>query len=82
MIQLDFNADLINEPTSRSLATGKNVTVFNVKLSERTMNLNTGNKFIYQNESFEIMNREPVESRVNYFKFNCIRKIGEMTVAA
>lgn len=81
MVILDFNSDLISEPTCRSLATGKRVTVFNVKLSDKTMNLNTGNKFTYDDESFEIMNREPVEAPVSYFKFNCVRQSTELSIA-
>lgn len=81
MIKLDFATDLIGEPISRNLALGKLITVFNVKLSDKTMNLNTGNKFEYRDESFEIMNREPVQSAVNYFKFNCVRNQRELPIA-
>jgi hypothetical protein len=63
--------ELINPPESRTLAMGKVITAFNVKITEKTVNLNTGVKFEYNNELFEIMNREPVQSVTNYLKFNC-----------
>lgn len=69
---LEFTDDeLIGRPESRALATGKVITAFNVKITEKTINLNTGVKFEYNNEMFEIMNREPVQSDVDYLKFNC-----------
>lgn len=72
MINLKFTEDeLISKPESRSLATGKVITAFNVKITEKTVNLNTGVKFEYQNEFFEIMNREAVHSTTDYLKFNC-----------
>lgn len=71
MIILKFTDDeLVNKPESRSLATGKVITAFNVKITEKTVNLNTGVKFEYENELFEIMNRELVNSTVDYLKFN------------
>jgi hypothetical protein len=66
--------ELIAEPEQRNLATGKSILSFNVKLSDKIINLNTGNKFHYQNESYEIMNKETVNSPVSYIKFNCIHK--------
>ena len=69
--------ELIGKPEARNLATGKSIMAFNIKISDKTVNLNTGHKFAYQNESYEIMNRQPVQSKVNYFKFNCVRK-GEL----
>jgi hypothetical protein len=62
--------ELIGQPESRALATGKVITAFNVKITEKTVNLNTGTKFEYQDEQFEIMNRELVHSAVDYLKFN------------
>ena len=76
MNTLEFTEDeLIREPQARSLVTGKSIMVFNVRVSEKTTNLNTGNKFAYQNESYEIMTREPVQAPISYLKFNCVRKI-------
>ena len=69
--------ELVGEPEQRNLATGKSILSFNVKLSDKIINLNTGNKFAYQNESYEIMNKETVNSPVSYIKFNCIHKVGD-----
>jgi hypothetical protein len=66
--------ELVSEPEERKLATGKSILSFNVKLSDKIINLNTGNKFDYQNELYEIMNKESVNSPVSYIKFNCIHK--------
>ncbi len=72
MDKLIFTDDeLVNQPESRSLATGKVITAFNVKITEKTVNLNTGVKFEYKDEMFEIMNREPVQSKPDFYKFNC-----------
>lgn len=69
---LEINRDeLIGEPVSRNLILGKSITVFNIKSSQKTNDLNTGKKFEYQNESFEI--REQVQAPVSYTKFNCVR---------
>lgn len=67
--------ELVGEPEQRNLATGKSILAFNVKLSDKIINLNTGNKFEYQNESYEIMNKESVNSPVSYIKFNCIHRV-------
>lgn len=66
--------ELIREPEARNLNLGKSIMVFDLKITDKTTNLNTGNKFSYQNESYEIMNREPVQAPVNFLKFNCIHK--------
>lgn len=71
---LEINRDeLIGEPISRDLILGRSIMVFNIKSSQKTNDLNTGKKFEYQNESFEIKNRELVEAPVSYTKFNCVR---------
>jgi hypothetical protein len=67
--------ELVGEPVSRVLILGKSITVFNIKNSRKTNDLNTGKKIEYQNESFEIMNRELVQAPVSYTKFNCVRYI-------
>jgi hypothetical protein len=66
--------DLVGEPEKRQLVIGKRVTVFNLKISDRTENLNTGQKLLYDDKTYEIMNREYVNSTVDYLKFNCIFK--------
>lgn len=75
MTVLEFSRNELNaEPEERKLVTGKKIVVFNIKLSDKTTNLNTGKKFDYQNDSYEIMNREPVDSPAPYVKFNCVRR--------
>jgi hypothetical protein len=71
---LKINDDeLIREPLARQLVTGKNIMVFNIRESEKTHHLNTGNRIDYQNQLYEIMTREAVQSPISYTKFNCIR---------
>ncbi len=69
--------ELIGEPEARTLVMNKSIMSFNVKITEKTANLNTGNKFDYDNISYEIMNRESVEAPVSYIKLNCIRKVAK-----
>ena len=72
MDKLTFTDDeLINPPESRSLVTGKIITAFNVRITKKMVDLNTGVKFEYKDELFEIMNREHVNSVSDYLKFNC-----------
>lgn len=66
--------ELIREPEARNLNLGRSIMVFDLKITDKTTNLNTGNKFTYQNELYEIMNREPVQAPESFLKFNCIRK--------
>jgi len=73
---LEFSRhELTSEPEERHLNFNRTIVVFNINLSEKVSNLNTGNKFNYQNEIFEVMNREPVNEPINYIKFNCTRKV-------
>jgi hypothetical protein len=73
---LEFTREeLVGEPETRNLVNGKSIIVFNIKMSEKINNLNTSNKFVYQNELYEIMNRESVDSPNSYVKFNCVPKI-------
>jgi hypothetical protein len=67
--------ELVGEPEPRKLATGKNIISFNVRVSEKIENLNSGHKFDYQSGLYEIMNREPVDAPVKYVKFNCVQQI-------
>ncbi len=69
--------ELVGEPVSRNLITGKSITVFNIKSSQKTNDLNTGRKFNYEDESFEIMNREQVQAPISYTKFNCVRYLSK-----
>jgi hypothetical protein len=76
MFTLEFTRnELIGDPEPRQLVTGKSVLVFNIISSPKTDNLNSGSKFTYQNELYEIMNRELVDSPKNYIKFNCLRRV-------
>ena len=77
---LEFaRTDLVSEPEDRHLNMNKSIVVFNIQKSDKLNSLNTGSKFIYQDETYEVMNREPVDSPKNYIKFNCVRKV--MTVS-
>lgn len=79
MAILEFTADeLIHEPEARFLVTGKSIMVFNMKISDKTAHLNTSDKFDYNDESFEIMTREPVQAPVSYLKFNCVRRAAKV----
>lgn len=66
--------ELIGMPETRNLANGKSIIAFNLKISDKTVNLNTGQKLQYKDELYEIMNREPVQSTIDYLKFNCFLK--------
>jgi hypothetical protein len=72
MKNTEFTAeDLVGEPESRTLATGKEILSFKVKKSEKTNSLNTGDKFYYRKQLFEIMNRERYQTKDEFLKFNC-----------
>lgn len=64
--------ELIRPPLYRQLVTGKNIVVFNIIASEKICELNTGNKIDYENQLYEVMNREAVQSPISYTKFNCV----------
>lgn len=73
---LEFSRnELVSEPEERNLNFNRSIVVFNISTSDKTGNLNTGNKFNYENETYEVMNREPVDSGIKYIKFNCVRKV-------
>lgn len=72
---LEFTkTELIDEPLERQLNMSRSIVVFNIKKSDKTNNLNTGQQFNYEQEIYEIMNREQVESVKDYVKFNCVLK--------
>lgn len=72
---LEFElSDLIAPPTERKLNINRSIVVFNIKTSDKTIGLNTGNVFTYEDDAYEIMNRENIDSPDNYVKFNCLRK--------
>ena len=66
--------ELVGDPETRNLVNGKRVVAFNLRISDKTVNLNTGQKLHYENGIYEIMNREPVQSTIDYLKFNCFLK--------
>lgn len=75
---LEFSRnELVSEPEERNLNFNRSIVVFNISTSDKTGNLNTGNKFNYENETYEVMNREPVDSGIKYIKFNCVRKVAD-----
>ena len=72
-----FEDELVGKPTPHILATGKNVVIFNLRLTPKTLVLKTGNKFVFENDIYEIMNTTQVQSKNDYIKFNCIHKPSE-----
>ncbi len=72
ILELNRN-ELTSEPQERQLNMSKTIVVFNIKISDKTEHLNTGIKFIYNVDTYEIMNREQIDSPENYVKFNCLR---------
>jgi hypothetical protein len=78
---LEFEiVDLITPPTERKLNINRSIVVFNIKTSDKTISLNTGDVFTYENQIYEIMNRENIDSPDNYVKFNCLRKTVETQI--
>jgi len=73
ILELSRN-ELVSEPEERSLNIHRSIVVFNINTSDKISDLTTGKKFNYQNETYEVMNREPVDMGIRYVKFNCIRK--------
>jgi hypothetical protein len=72
---LEFSrSELVSEPEEISLNIQRSIVVFNINTSDKISDLTTGKKFNYQNETYEVMNREPVDMGIRYVKFNCIRK--------
>jgi hypothetical protein len=79
-MSLEFSrSELFSEPEERQLNFNRSIVVFNINTSDKIRTLNTGNKFIYQNETYEVMNRELVDAGIKYVKFNCVRKIVDDT---
>ena len=73
---LEFSRnELFSEPEERNLNFNRSIVVFNINASDKSGSLNTGNKFNYQNETYEVMNRELVDAGIKYVKFNCVRKV-------
>lgn len=75
---LEFSRnDLASEPEKKNLNINKSIVVFNINTSDKIETLNTGNRFNYQDDIYEVMNREPVDQGIRYIKFNCILMDGD-----
>lgn len=73
---LEFQVtDLVTLPIERKLNINRIIVVFNIRKSDKTAHLNTGQTFTFENEIYEVMNRETIDSPDNYVKFNCLRKV-------
>lgn len=78
---LEFQpTDLTTPPTERNLNINRSIVVFNIRTSDKTIGLNTGNTFTYENHTYEIMNRENIDSPDNYVKFNCLRRVADVPI--
>ena len=66
--------DLVSHPAPHTLATGKGVVVFNLKINPKTSALKTGHEFEYAGECYEVMNTCVVQSSTDYLKLNSIKK--------
>jgi hypothetical protein len=73
---LEFQpSDLTAPPTERKLNINRSIIVINIRKSDKTAYLNTGNSFTFENQVYEVMNREEIDSPDNYVKFNCLHKV-------
>ena len=66
--------DLVAAPVPHTLATGKGVIVFNLKINSKTSALKTGQEFQYADDIYEVMNTYLVQSSSEYLKLNSIKK--------
>ena len=69
-----FEDELVGTPTPHTLATGKNVFVFNLKISPKSTNLKTGQMVGFQDQMYEVMNSYVVTARTDYLKFTLMPK--------
>lgn len=69
-----LESDLISEPAPHILATGKNVMIFNLKMTNKSIGLKTGKSFSFEQEIYEVMNVTTVQSKNDYLKLNCVRQ--------
>ena len=67
--------DLVAAPAPHTLATGKSVIVFNLKINPETSALKTGQEFEYAGEIYEVMNIHGVQSATDYLKLNTVKKM-------
>ena len=69
-----LESDLVGKPTPHTLAMGKNVIAFNLKITPKLLDLKTGKSFSFEREIYEVMNIIKVQSKNDYLKLNCVRK--------
>ena len=69
-----LESDLIGEPAPHILATGKNVMIFNLKMTAKSITLKTGKSFSFAKEIYEVMNVTTVQSKNDYLKLNCLHR--------
>ena len=66
--------ELVSAPTPHVLATGKQVVVFNLKITPKFLGLQAGNIAQFQNSIYEVMNFYRVPAQNDYLKFNFLLK--------
>jgi hypothetical protein len=66
--------ELVAAPAPHTLAVGKSIVVFNLKVNSKTSALKTGNEFEYAGEIYEVMNTYRVQAAIDYLKLNSIKK--------
>ena len=66
--------DLTDQPELRTLNLNRQIVVFKIKVSEKIAGLNTGQEFSYESSTYQIMNRESVDSDLIYVRFNCLKR--------
>lgn len=70
-----LQSDLINKPVPHTLATGKQVMIFNLKITPKSLGLKIGKWFSFNHQIYEVMNVTQVQSKNDYLKINCVRQI-------
>jgi hypothetical protein len=66
--------DLGAAPIPHTLATGKSVIIFNLKINSKTSALKTGNDFEYAGEIYQVMNTYREQAETDYLKLNSVKK--------
>lgn len=75
-----LESDLIGEPVPHTLAIGKGVVVFNLKITPKSLGLKTGKAFSFGHDAYEVMNVSQVQAQNDYLKINCLRKSSKEVV--
>lgn len=63
--------DIIIGPSERKIAMNITMVFFRVKPSSKTAELDTGKKFRFNNQTYQIMNREKMHDENDYLNINC-----------